>query len=278
MGSENMRLYWSGPWNGAVFFRLARMFTVTSNNKGAMSCMYVGVATNNMSMLKLTSTAPLIQLSWNQSRGVWGVGWFSALEFCDRYNSCGDNAYCDMKSVSSKTCDCIQGYERIGPNMTSGCVKKTSLTCGSDQFAPLVNMSFPYALNLLQLDAIKDLEGCRMECIKDCRCVASSLSNSLHFNTSSCAYWIDKIQDLRHYKNENGITLHVKLHGESDSSPPSLSPSLFELLCHINRFLFWLSREEEEEDDWIGDWSLSWTRGLVFIRFGFLLLLVQVWV
>ncbi|CAA7013955.1 unnamed protein product [Microthlaspi erraticum] len=169
-----------------------------------------------MSMLKLTSLARLYQLSWNQSRGVWGVGWFADLEFCDLYNNCGDNAYCVMKSLVSKGCACIQGYDPIGPNMTSGagCVRQTSLTCGSDQFVPLVNMSFPYALNIVQLDSVKDLQGCRMECIKDCRCVAFSVSSSFHFNSSSCTYWMDKIQDLRQYMNENGITLHVKLNGK----------------------------------------------------------------
>lgn len=174
-------------------------------------------------------------------------------------------AYCDMKSVSSKTCDCIQGYERIGPNMTSGCVTKTSLSCGSDQFSPLVNMSFPYALNLLQLDDIKDWKGCRMECIKglQMRCLLLVQQPTLqHFRL--CL--LDR-QDTR----TKTVSLCM---WNSLVRVTSLSPSLVELLCHINRFLSWLSREEEEEEqDWIDDRSLSWDIGLVVLRTGYLLLL-----
>ncbi|MCL7022473.1 hypothetical protein MKW94_020013 [Papaver nudicaule] len=65
---------------------------------------------------------------------------------CDNYNNCGVNGICNI--AITPPCECLQGFTPISQrqwsidNWTDGCVRKTSLECGSDVFVPIAGLKF----------------------------------------------------------------------------------------------------------------------------------------
>ncbi|KAM0835626.1 hypothetical protein ACQ4PT_062821 [Festuca glaucescens] len=86
--------------------------------------------------LTLDYTGMLRSLSWNNNSS-WTTTAEDPSSSCDLYDSCGPFGYCDNMGVFA-TCRCLDGFEPIGLNFSSGCRRTKALECSRQSFRDLV--------------------------------------------------------------------------------------------------------------------------------------------
>ncbi|MCL7027985.1 hypothetical protein MKW94_010234, partial [Papaver nudicaule] len=103
---------------------------------------------------------------------------------CDNYNNCGGFTPISQRQWSID-------------NWTDGCVRKTSLECGSDVFVPIAGLKLPDMINFL-VNKSMSLEECDLQCRRNCSCTAYANSD-IREGGSGCILWFGDLFDLRQF-------------------------------------------------------------------------------
>nr|GEU69104.1 receptor-like serine/threonine-protein kinase SD1-8 [Tanacetum cinerariifolium] len=91
-----------------------------------------------------------------------------------------------------------------------GCIRTSTLDCGSDGFLPLKNVRLPEGSKAF-IDQNMSLSQCREICKKNCSCAAYA-NMDITRGGSGCAYWAVELMDIREYVDaEGGQDLYIRV-------------------------------------------------------------------
>uniref|UniRef100_A0A803LL34 Uncharacterized protein n=1 Tax=Chenopodium quinoa TaxID=63459 RepID=A0A803LL34_CHEQI len=216
--------YWrSGPWDGHVFIGVRSMyyfapvdkFHFENDKEGTFSLSFSFVNERITQHYILTHDGVVLQKDWNDDKGDWTVLWQSLESetecVCDMYGKCGEFGSCN--SHNSPICSCLRGFEPSNieewsaGNWSSGCVRRTTLQCGTirgveDGFLRFRNMKVPDNAEWLLSD---DEQNCKRLCLKNCLC--SSYAYRLGFG---CMIWNGSLIDIQDF-SPVGVDLFIRL-------------------------------------------------------------------
>ncbi|KAF3505841.1 hypothetical protein F2Q69_00009460 [Brassica cretica] len=213
------RIHRSGPWNGVRFSGMPgdqklnyMVYNFTENSEDVA---YTFRMTNKSiySRLKISSEGFLERLTWTPNSITWNMFWYIPLENqCDIYMICGRYAYCDVNT--SPLCNCIQGFNRSSEerwdlkDWSSGCIRRTPLSCSGDGFTRMKNMKLPET-KMATVDRSIGVKECEKRCLSDCNCTAFANADIRNGGTG-CVIWTGDLEDLRNYYAD-GQDLYVRL-------------------------------------------------------------------
>lgn len=161
--------------------------------------------------ITLDHTGTMKLLSWNNNSSSWMVISERPTGGYGLYDSCGPNGYSDFTGAAP-SCQCLQGFEPIGVNSSSGCRRVENLQCGKgSQFVALPGMRVPDKFVLLRN---RSFEQCAAECSRNCSCTAYAYANLSSSGTmgdqSRCLVWTGELVDT--WKSTNyGEKLYLRL-------------------------------------------------------------------
>ncbi|CAH8386828.1 unnamed protein product [Eruca vesicaria subsp. sativa] len=170
--------------------------------------------------LEITSQVPLQGLIKRGSVRYWRTGPWAKTRFtehsCDIYGTCGPFGLC-VRSSNPK-CICVKGFvpksveEWKKGNWTSGCVRRTKLSCqmkssnsqgkDTDIFFRMTNVKTP---DLHQFASFLDADMCYQGCLGNCSCTAFAYISGI-----GCLVWNGKLIDTVQFMS-NGETLSIRL-------------------------------------------------------------------
>ncbi|KAM7500876.1 hypothetical protein LguiA_025290 [Lonicera macranthoides] len=148
--------------------------------------------------------------TWSDHRKEWAMMVTLNREYCDRYGLCGTYGNC---FTDDPNCRCLKGFT---PNLPSdwrifdskgGCKRNHELNCSNgDGFVKFVGLKLPDNATVWPNYSN---EECRMECLKNCGCMAHASVN-VHANGSQCVVWLDDLIDIRYIPN-GGEDLYIRM-------------------------------------------------------------------
>ncbi|BAS91193.1 Os04g0633600 [Oryza sativa Japonica Group] len=157
-------------------------------------------------------------MSWNSSLSSWTVAnQLPRAPGCDTYGSCGPFGYCDLTSAVP-SCQCLDGFEPVGSNSSSGCRRKQQLRCGDDHFVIMSRMKVPDKFLHVQN---RNFDECTDECTRNCSCTAYAYTNLTATGTMSnqprCLLWTGELADAwRDIRNTIAENLYLRLADSTD--------------------------------------------------------------
>nr|AAC60572.1 S-glycoprotein [Brassica rapa subsp. oleifera]prf//2013216A S glycoprotein [Brassica rapa subsp. oleifera] len=208
----------SGPWNGVQFSGIPEdqklNYMVYNFTENSEEVAYTFRMTNNSiySRIQINSEGFLERLTWTPNSIAWNLFWSSPVTFCDVYKACGSYSYCDLNT--SPVCNCIQGFKPLNVQQwdlrdgSSGCIRKTQLSCSGDGFTRMRRMKLPETMKAI-VDRSIDVKECENRCLSDCNCTAFANADIRNGRTG-CVIWTGVLEDMRTYFAE-GQDLHVRL-------------------------------------------------------------------
>ncbi|KAI3997353.1 hypothetical protein MKX01_003156 [Papaver californicum] len=211
----------SGVWNGVKFSGIQNLLPneYFSYTTGIKTDEVYGTFVNKGSDPSVI-TRELVNESGKLQRFIWdnqSMKWndMSVLprDQCDSYNYCGVNGICNI--AISPPCQCLRGFTPLSQqqwsiyNWTGGCVRETSLECGSDIFVPIQGLRLPDMINFL-VNKSMSLAECKLECTKNCSCTAYANSD-IREGGSGCVLWFGDLFDFRHFGDAGDQQLFIKL-------------------------------------------------------------------
>uniref|UniRef100_A0ACD5V213 Uncharacterized protein n=1 Tax=Avena sativa TaxID=4498 RepID=A0ACD5V213_AVESA len=162
--------------------------------------------------LTLDYMGVLRTLIWNNSSSWTTISAHpTSSSSCDLYASCGPFGYCDSMGAVA-TCRCLDGFETVGLNFSSGCRRSEALECSKQShFVTLSRMKLPdKSLHVLN----RSFDECQTECTINCSCTAyaytNSSSNGAMADQSRCLVWTSELVDTGKYSNY-GENLFLRL-------------------------------------------------------------------
>ncbi|XP_047063608.1 G-type lectin S-receptor-like serine/threonine-protein kinase B120 [Lolium rigidum] len=178
--------------------------------------------------IKLDYTGKLQYLRWNTQSSSWTLIAEIPTAPCDLYSSCGPSSYCDF-TRTVPTCQCLDGFEPDGNNVSRGCRRIAAIKCGTpSHFVALPRMKIPD--NFLHIRN-RSFDQCEAECSRNCSCTAYAYA---HLNSpgamadpSRCLVWSGELVDTGKYQ-EAGENVYLRL---SDS--PGMHHT-FPVLCDVS--------------------------------------------
>nr|AID21691.1 SRKp [Arabidopsis lyrata] len=217
--TSNAQVFRSGPWDGIRFSGMPEMqrwnnadivYNFTDNRE-EIAFTFRDADPSSYSRLKM-STLGLLELStWVPTTPGWKNFWISSINPCDMYEECGPYSYCDTNTLPM--CNCIKGFDPMNSDEwnskdgSSGCVRRTPLSCKEKEFVQLKKMKLPDTTEVT-VDRIVGVEECQNRCITDCNCTA--FANVIRNGGLGCVIWTRKLQDMRNYP-DSGQDLYVKV-------------------------------------------------------------------
>uniref|UniRef100_A0ACD5UU47 Uncharacterized protein n=1 Tax=Avena sativa TaxID=4498 RepID=A0ACD5UU47_AVESA len=145
--------------------------------------------------LMLDYMGVLRTLIWN-NLSSWTSVTENPVSSCDLYASCGPFGYCDYKGAVA-TCRCLDGFEPVGINFSSGCRRTEALECSKQShFVTLSRMKIPdKSLHVLN----RSFGECLTECANNCSCKAYAYTNwsssGAMDDPSRCFVWTRELID-----------------------------------------------------------------------------------
>ncbi|KAL2928259.1 Receptor-like serine/threonine-protein kinase SD1-8 [Bienertia sinuspersici] len=221
MRDGNKIIYRSGPWVGQRFSGVPEMATSNNGftftfNRGKNEVYYtfeLPPGGKVKSRLVITSGGVLERWTWVPNTGQWSRYWYARDDDCDAYMKCGPYAVCNTSALFD--CQCPQGFEpkekqdwdlRDG---SSGCIRKSRLSCESDGFLKLVNMKLPQSSTAF-VDEGMSLDQCRDRCKRNCSCTAFANLDVVQGVGNGCVFWTGDLIDMRDYVM-GGQNLYLRL-------------------------------------------------------------------
>nr|GEX45619.1 receptor-like serine/threonine-protein kinase SD1-8 [Tanacetum cinerariifolium] len=210
----------SGPWNGERFSGTRTMkgvrltnFSFVENSE-EIYYSYSMLDSSVYSRVVINSSGILQRYIWVEKAKYWNQYWFFPSDRCDNYGVCGPYGVCDANSAPN--CKCMTGF---GPkdqqawalrDGSGGCIRTSSLDCGSDGFLPIKNVRLPDGSKAF-IDQNMTLSQCREICKKNCSCTAYA-NMDITRGGSGCAYWAVDLMDIRQYAEaEGGQDLYIRV-------------------------------------------------------------------
>ncbi|CDY40951.1 BnaCnng09940D [Brassica napus] len=220
------RPYWrGGPWARERFTGTPEMddshisqFSVSQDAAAGTGFLTYSLQKNsNLSYTTLTPEGSL-KIRWHDGSG-WVTDFEAPVSSCDVYNTCGPYGLC-VRSNPPK-CECLKGFiprsdeEWNRRNWTSGCVRRTDLSCrvnssvttttqgnGADVFDVVANVKPPDFYEYLSLI---NAEECSQRCLGNCSCMAFSFVDQI-----GCLVWYRELVDVMQF-SAGGEVLSIRL-------------------------------------------------------------------
>nr|GMD35199.1 G-type lectin S-receptor-like serine/threonine-protein kinase At4g27290 isoform X1 [Ipomoea batatas] len=156
-------------------------------------------------------------LTWSEASQEWMRTYNQPPQECDVYAYCGPFGFCNDNSTT--VCVCLQGFKYNSEKewrlneFSGGCVRNTSLKCGSnyqeedmDRFIMYPNVRLPrHPQNI----TTQTRAECESTCLKNCSCTAYAYSNS----RGHCWIWVGQLLNLKQLGEDdiNQSTIYVRL-------------------------------------------------------------------
>ncbi|CAN6865425.1 unnamed protein product [Brassica oleracea] len=264
--------YWrTGPWAKTRFTGFPQFdetyvspFSVVQDlATGTGSFSYSTLRNFNLSYLTLTPEGNM-EIYWDQ-----GQKWMHHLtepeHSCDIYGTCGPFGLCVRSSTPR--CICLKGFvpkkdvEWRKGNWTSGCVRRTQLSCqvksstktqgrDTDIFYRMTNVKTP---DLHQFASFLDADMCYQGCLGNCSCTAFAYISGI-----GCLVWNGKLVDTVQFMS-NGETISIRLasselagsHRTKIIIATTACLSIFAILV-FTAFMFWRYRAKQKEPTPVG--------------------------
>ncbi|PWA47541.1 receptor kinase 3 [Artemisia annua] len=210
----------SGEWNGKRFSGTPEMkgvrimnFSFVENSEDIYYT-YNMLNSSAYTRLVINSSGILQRYIWVENAKYWNQFWFYPSDQCDNYGACGPYGVCDANNAPN--CKCMTGF---GPkdkqawelrDGSGGCIRTSTLDCGSDGFLPLKNVRLPEGSRAV-IDQNMNLSQCREICKNNCSCAAYA-NMDITRGGSGCAYWAVDLMDIRQYADaEGGQDLYIRV-------------------------------------------------------------------
>ncbi|XP_044351936.1 G-type lectin S-receptor-like serine/threonine-protein kinase At4g27290 [Triticum aestivum] len=224
-------------WNGSVpYFRAAVWNGYVSSNVGLQAVsplmyltIYMGTDGETYSTFGLSDGSSRIIYKvdysgkttlwrWNTSLTDWThIAPWPAYR-CNLYGYCGAYGYCD-NTQEIPTCKRLDGFdpsnktEWVRGNFSHGCQRKEELQCGGeDSFLTLPAMKAPEKFVHLWN---KSYDDCKVECSKNCSCVAYAYANlstsNIDGDATRCLLWTGELIDVEKGGAVGNENLYLRL-------------------------------------------------------------------
>lgn len=215
------RPYWrSGPWNGQRFIGVPSMesiyqygFSLQNDNEGNFFLTY-SLPLDFILYYVLEPNGTLLESYSGKGENEHFVSWSSHKTDCDVYGKCGPFGICDPSK--SPICSCPRGFrpedldEWGRGNWSGGCVRKTSINCGSssdsnkkDGFLKIPNMKVPAFPDQLFLAE----DECARSCLSNCSCLAHAYEKGVGCMSWRVGLGLIDMQKL----SGAGVDIHIRL-------------------------------------------------------------------
>ncbi|CAH8321075.1 unnamed protein product [Eruca vesicaria subsp. sativa] len=270
----------SGPWAKTVFTGIPQMdgsyaspFSVSQDVERGTGTFYYLPKSSQLARSIITSEGFLKTSHYNGTG--WVIDFVTPQNSCDLYGTCGPYGLC-VKSTPTK-CQCIKGFvpkEPEGENMTSGCVRRTELSCqatksstktqgkGSDGFYRLANVKPP---DFYEFASFVNEVQCKQGCLRNCSCTAFAYINGI-----GCLLWNQELIDIVRYST-GGEFLSVRLASSELAEnrrtmiiAGSICLSIFVILVFAS-YMYWRHRAKQK-DSWKNGLEQEEISGLTFFE------------
>ncbi|KAK6116752.1 hypothetical protein DH2020_049485 [Rehmannia glutinosa] len=150
--------------------------------------------------------------TWVDRTRGWVIYFSMPADICDTYRLCGAYGSCNVGS--SPSCGCLD--ERFVPrdpegwvraDWSSGCVRRTNLSCDGDVFLRYSGIKLPDARRSWN-NATMTLDECRAECLRNCSCMAYPQLDIRR--RSGCLVWFDELIDIRTL-SPDGQVIYIRM-------------------------------------------------------------------
>lgn len=199
---------------------------------------------------------------WNTSLTDWTPAIPSAPAYrCSLYGYCGAYGYCD-NTEAIPACKCLDGFDPsdkikwVRGNFSHGCRRKEDLQCGGEHnFLTLPAMKPPDKFVRLWN---KSYDDCKVECSKNCSCVAYAYLNlstsDIDGDATRCLMWTGELIDMEKGGTIGNENLYLRLAALSSKGQksivmkviPAISASV--LLILLLACLLWLRKFKGKHD------------------------------
>ncbi|QHO31639.1 hypothetical protein HN51_019822 [Arachis hypogaea] len=206
-----------GSWNGIQFSGAPQLknesvfrFSMISNEE-EVYIVYWTVDSSVHQRLQIAMDGFSQRRSWSGGNTGWTTVSHIPVDDCDYYGKCGAYASCDTNHFPM--CGCLDGFVQNTIDSSSGCVRKTSLSCNnSDGFVKFSGLKLPDTKGTW-FNTSMSFEDCRILCLKNCSCTAyAALDVSKGPNSNGCLLWFGKLMDMKVMTASEDI--YVKMAGK----------------------------------------------------------------
>nr|AJP61104.1 SRKp [Arabidopsis halleri] len=251
----------SGPWDGIRISGIPEdgqldymVYNFTENSEEVS---YTFLVTNHSlySRLRMSSSGYFQRFTYTPPAWGWRQLWSAPMDLqCDLYQKCGPYAYCNTNTAP--LCNCIRGFIpwsmqqwNLGDG-SSGCVRRTPLSCSGDGFLLMKKMKLP-TTTMTTVDRRINWKECREKCLTDCNCTAFANAD-IQNGGLGCVMWTGELGDLRTYV-VGGQDLYVRMATADLGEKSNLRRKIIGLIIGVGILLllsfimlcFWKKRHKQ---------------------------------
>ncbi|KAL5719963.1 hypothetical protein ACHQM5_012682 [Ranunculus cassubicifolius] len=188
-----------------------------------------------MTLTQIGSDIHLQHYTWVDSTNSWVLLLSFPRDRCDDYALCGIYGTCDV--TYGTLCQCLKGFRPKSPqswsetNWSEGCEPEVAVNCSlGEGFRKYSGVKLPETEGSW-VNMSMNLEECRVECLKNCSCIAYS---SLHSGGGSgCLMWFTDLIDIRQL-SDGGQDLYIRMAAsELDSEAHSRTKGMVVVIVSI---------------------------------------------
>ncbi|KAL3718376.1 hypothetical protein ACJRO7_003502 [Eucalyptus globulus] len=233
VSNGSVKVHRSGPWNGVGLGGMSKVSsliakTIFVHNETA-AYIAIEIFKDDITAKFTLSPDGIVQTLLLKSGSTkWDLTFSVPDNPCDNYGHCGTNGVCRVNR--SLRCLCLQGFmprsqeEWDMLNSTGGCIRKVPLNCSRGEgFMKLSHVKLPDLIDF-QLFKSMNLKECKVECLKNCSCMAYANSD---VRGAGCLMWFGDLIDIKEIDiGGYGQYLFVRLPASELGSIRSLSKKL----------------------------------------------------
>ncbi|XLR34583.1 G-type lectin S-receptor-like serine/threonine-protein kinase At4g27290 [Arachis hypogaea] len=205
-----------GSWNGIQFSGGPQLkndsvfrFSIISDEEETYSVFWL-VDSSVHQRVQITSDGFCQRASWSAGNTGWTRISHLPVDYCDYYGNCGAYASCD--TTRFPMCNCLDGFVQNTTDSSSGCVRRTSLSCNhSDGFVKFSGLKLPDTEGT-RFNRSMRLEDCRILCWNDCSCMAYAALD-VSKGPNGCLLWFGNLIDMK-VMNASVEDIYIKMAGK----------------------------------------------------------------
>ncbi|CAA7020827.1 unnamed protein product [Microthlaspi erraticum] len=266
----------SGPWAKTRFTGVPQMddtyaspFSLSQDVGNGTG--YFSYLQRNSELIRVIITSEGYLKTFRYNGTGWVLDFVTPKNSCDLYGACGPFGLCVASNPTK--CKCIKGFvpkhkeDWKRGNMTSGCVRRTELSCqtqgkSADVFYRLANVKPP---DLYKYASFLDADQCHQGCLSNCSCTAFAYITGI-----GCLLWNQELIDTVRYST-GGEFLSIRLASSelvgsrrTKIIAGTISLSVFVILAFAS-YKYWRYRAKQN-DSWKNDLDAQEFSGLTFFE------------
>ncbi|XP_020554002.1 G-type lectin S-receptor-like serine/threonine-protein kinase At4g27290 isoform X2 [Sesamum indicum] len=255
---EHIRI---GPWTGLRFSGTTNAIEdptyklIMVMNENEVNYREETIDRSVISRFTLSQSGVAQRWTWVDRTQEWVIYLNVPADNCDNYKLCGAYGSCNI--ANSPSCECLDKFVPKDPeswvraDWSSGCIRKTNLSCQGDVFFKYSGIKLPDARHTRHNESLT-LEECRAECLRNCSCTAYTLLDLS--KSSGCLLWFEDLIDIREL-SQDGQEIYIRMAAseiDSEGKKPevligSLTSVIVMVLLVLCLFLYiWKRRSESK--------------------------------